>query len=153
MGVDGALTGVPTTDIRWSLNPPEVGEVSRFVNVTARDFPGVYEGAIRAVVTVETEAGPVTKEVSATLVIRNSLASVDVTPGVSTLTRGERMQFQALAYDRNRVLLPDVFFRWSLADSSVGTIDRNGLFTAKGEIGEYPGVIRVEAVQRLRAPP
>ena len=140
------------TNIRWSLDPPEVGEVSQFVNVTANDFPGLYEDAIRAVVTLETAEGPVTHEVSASLIIRGPLTSVDVVPSVATLPRGEKIGFRAVAYDENGVLLPDVFFRWSIADPAAGKIDSSGLFTAEGRIGEYPGAVQVEAVQRGRAP-
>ena len=70
---------------------------------------------------------------------------------MATLAQGERMQFRAAAYDKRHVLLPDILFRWSVADDTVGTIDSNGLFIAEGAPGEYPGVIKVEAVQRQRA--
>jgi len=122
-----------------------VGEVSQFVNVTAHDFPGIYEGAIHAEVTIQTDNGPVTQEVSATLVIRDALASVQITPQAASLARGEKMQFQALAYDRNNVMLPDVFFKWKVADPAVGSIDANGLFMAKGLPGLYSGVVQVQA--------
>ena len=141
-----------TANIRWSLDPPEVGEVSQFVNVTANDFPGQYEGAIRAEVTLETDEGPVTQEVSANLIIRGPLTRVEVVPPVATLPRGEKIGFRAVAYDENGILLPDAFFRWSIADPAAGKIDSSGLFTAEGRIGEYPGAVQVEAVQRRRAP-
>ena len=112
---------------------------------------GSYEGAIRAEVQLRTEDGPVTQEVSATLVIRDSLATTEITPGVATLASGEEIQFRAAAYDENGIVVPDAFFRWSLTDDTVGSIDSNGVFTAKGLIGEYPGVVLVEAIQRLKS--
>ena len=151
VGLNGDLQRVPEAEVRWSLSPPEVGQVSQFVTVTANDFPGVYEGAIQAQVTLETEDGLLKQAVSATLVIRGSLARAEVTPGRVRLAEGERMQFRALAYDENGVLLPDVFFRWSVADPAAGAMDSNGLFTAKGEIGEYLGAVQVEAMQRRRS--
>ena len=139
------------TDIRWSLNPPNVGEVSQFVIVTANDFPGVYEDAIRAEVTQETDTGSVTHEVSATLIIRDNLKTVDITPSAASTASGQRVQFRAVAYDNNGIVLPDAFFRWSVADRSVGTIDANGVFTPKGPVGKYPGMVHVEAGQRMPA--
>ena len=43
IGLNGDIQGVPNASVSWSLSPPEVGEVSRFVTVTAKDFPGTYE--------------------------------------------------------------------------------------------------------------
>ena len=148
VGLQGDIQGISTANIRWSLTPPEVGEVSRFVTVTAANHPGTYEGAIRAEVTLDTEDGPVNHEVSATLIIRDVLASVEITPQVSTLALAEKVQFRAVAYDRNHVMVPDVSFRWTITDPDVGTIDANGMFTAGGRPGEYLDAVQVETTQR-----
>ena len=102
VGLNGDIRAMSTANVRWSLNPSEVGDVSQFVAVTAHDFPGIYEGAIRAEVTLETESG---------LVIRDRLARVEITPGVATLARKEKIQFRAVAYDKNGIIPTDVFFR------------------------------------------
>ena len=120
IGLQGDVADVTTANVNWSLTPPEVGEVSRFVVVTAHDYPGIYENAIRAEVIQQTESGPVAQTVSATLVIRGPLAKVEVTPPVISLALGERMQPRALAYDRNDLLLSDVSFKWSVADAEPG---------------------------------
>ena len=148
VGLDADIQKLSSTNVSWSLDPPRVGDVSQYITVTAHDFPGVYEGAIRAQVTLDTEDGPVTREVSASLVIRGPLESVEITPQVDTLARGEKTQFRALAYDGNRILLSDVHFRWSVTDPLAGIIDANGVFTAEGLPGEYPGAVEVVAVQR-----
>ena len=119
------------------------------IAIRPHDFPGVYPDAIRAEVTLETETGPVVKEVSATLIIRDKLDHVIITPDVVRLAQKERIQFQAVGYDKNNILMPDVFFRWSVINPDVGTIDSRGLFTAEGDPGEYPDAVRVEAFQRL----
>ena len=152
IGLQGDVADVTTANVNWSLTPPEVGEVSRFVVVTAHDYPGIYENAIRAEVIQQTESGPVAQTVSATLVIRGPLAKVEVTPPVISLALGERMQPRALAYDRNDILLSDVSFKWSVADAEAGSMDSNGVFTAEGRPGRYPGAIEVTAIQR-QAPP
>ena len=151
IGLDTRVHGPSTANVSWSVTPPEVGEVSQFITVTAHDFPGTYEGAIRANLTLETPSGPVTQAVSATLVIRGTLDGVEIVPADVTLGHGERMPFRAVAYDENRVLIPDVFFRWSVADPDAGTIDASGVFVARGHPGEYPGAVHVEAVQRRGA--
>ena len=120
--------------------------------VTANDFPGIYPGAIRGVVTLDTEKGPLTEEVNATLVIRDILHTVEVSPTVATMAKGQRLAFRAVAYDKNDVVLSDVSFRWSVTDGSAGTIDASGVFIAQGSPGEYPGAVRVQAVQRSRSP-
>ena len=148
IGLNADVQALSTTNIRWSLDPPQVGEVSQYITVTAHDVPGIYEAAIRAEVTLQTESGPLTREVSATLVIRGPLENVEITPQVDTLARGEKTQFRAIAYDRNRVLLSDVYFRWKVMDPTAGTIDANGVFTAEGSPGEYPGAVQVLAIQR-----
>ena len=154
ISLDGDVQFLSTANIDWSLNPPEVAAVSQFVNVTAHDFPGVYEDAIRAQVTVQTENGPVIKEVRSTLIIRDVLDSVEVTPQIATAARGDKVQFRAVARDRNGVLVPDVTFRWKVSNPeegpAVGTIDAGGLFTVQGPPGNYPGAVQVEAVQRGR---
>ena len=151
VGLNGNVQELSTANVRWSLTPPEVGEVSQFVTVTAHNFPGIYEGAIRASVTLQTASGPVIQELSATMIIRDTLATVEIAPQAATLARGEKMQFRAIAYDKNNILLSDVSFRWSVTDPALGTIDQSGLFTADGSPGEYPGAVQVQASQRRRS--
>ena len=69
---------------------------------------------------------------------------------MAALARGDRVQFRAIAYDRNNVILPDVQFFWSVTHSPSGSIDTRGEFNAMGEPGEYPGAVMVEAVQAPR---
>ena len=145
---DGDVRELTDSNVSWSVVPPEVGEVSKFVTVTAHDSPGIYEDAIRAKVTLKGETGLVVQEVSATLIIRGKLDNLEITPQVATMAQGESIQFRAVAYDKSGVLLPEVSFRWNLTDPAVGEIDRGGLFTAKGRPGEYTGVIQVEATER-----
>ena len=148
IGLGGTVRSLSSANITWRLNPPEVGDVSQFVTVTAHDFPGVYEGAITAQVTLDTDDGPVIQDVSATLVIRGPLDSVEITPRVHTLAIGDRIQFRAVGYDENRVLLPDVSYQWNVVESTAGSIDENGVFTATGSPGKYAGAVEVLAVQR-----
>ena len=120
IALEGSIQGLNDANVEWSVNPPEVGGMSQFVVVTANDFPGIYPGAIRGVVTLDTESGPLTEEVNATLVIRDILDTVEVSPTVATMAKGQRLAFRAVAYDKNGVVLSDVSFRWSVTDGSAG---------------------------------
>ena len=80
IGLGGDVAGLQSADIYWYLNPPTVADMSRSAVVTAHNSPGVHPGAIRAVVTLETEYGSVTEEVAATLIIRGSLERVRSRP-------------------------------------------------------------------------
>lgn len=102
---------------------------------------------------METDEGTLVQEVSATLIIRGSLTKVEIAPGSASLAPGERASFRAVAYDENDVLLSDIFFRWSVSDPAVGSIDSNGVFTAKGPVGTYPGAVEVQAIQRRTSQP
>jgi PGF-pre-PGF domain-containing protein len=59
------------------------------------------------------------------------LASITVTPASITLAVGEVQQFTATAYDPTGSEIPPVVVTWTISDGAVGTIDENGLFTAR----------------------
>ena len=152
IGLGGDVTGLSENRPNWSVDPPEVGAITKFAMVTAHNRPGTYPRGIRAQVIFDTASGPISREVAATLVIRDVLGSVEIVPGIVALSRGEKVQFRAVAYDKNNILVPNVLFRWSVTHDPAGTVDANGLFTAEGLPGEYPGVIEVKAVERRRPP-
>ena len=136
-------------DVQWSLNP-ELGEVTPFVEVKAGKAPGIYPQAIQAVVTVKTDSGVITREVSADLTIRGDLNTVKIEPLTATTTPGGRVQFRAQALDANGVLLPDISFQWKVVDKQAGEIDFDGSLVAGQELGEYPDAIHVIVTQRIR---
>ena len=147
--------GLARAEVQWDLDSSEVAELraaNQFAILVAGSSPGIYEDAIHAEVMVETEDGSITLEAISTLVIRGSLDSVEITPPVGTVEIGGRIQFSAVGYDINRVPLPDVTLIWSVEDPEVGTIDNSGLFTPKGTPGEFPGAVKVTAIQRQRLP-
>lgn len=149
LGLDGYGRPLSDFDVKWSLSP-ELGEVTPFVEVKAGKTPGIYPGAIRAVVTVKTSQGVVTQEVAANLTIRGPLATVTIDPPTATVAPGGAFQFRAQARDASGVLLPDVFFKWSVVDKGVGRIDFDGSLVASRELGQHPDAVQVVAVQRIR---
>ena len=149
VGLDENGRPLADLDVQWSLNP-ELGEVTPFVEVKAGKAPGIYPQAIQAVVTVKTDSGVITREVSADLTIRGDLNTVKIEPLTATTTPGGRVQFRAQALDANGVLLPDISFQWKVVDKQAGEIDFDGSLVAGQELGEYPDAIQVIVTQRIR---
>jgi PGF-pre-PGF domain-containing protein len=59
------------------------------------------------------------------------LASITVAPASITLDVGDVQQFSATAYDQTGTEMTGVRVAWTSSDGTVGTIDANGLFTAR----------------------
>lgn len=59
------------------------------------------------------------------------LTTISVTPTTTTLNAGDTQQFTAIALDQfGNALTTQPTFTWTSSDTSVGTIDDSGLFTA-----------------------
>ena len=58
------------------------------------------------------------------------ISSITVSPASATLTHGETQQFAATAYDGDNNTISGVSFTWTSSDTSVGTVDASGVFTA-----------------------
>jgi hypothetical protein len=146
-GLDAEGRPLRNTEARWWLERPDIGRITDRGVLTADSRPGTYPDAVH--VEVKSEAG--SQKASATLVILGTLHRVEIVPKAPTLAMGDRLQLLAVAYDENGAVLPTVLFRWSVADPASGAIDRRGLFTASRQPGQYPGAIRVDAVQAARS--
>jgi uncharacterized protein (TIGR03437 family) len=55
------------------------------------------------------------------------IARIEVAPSAARIERGERQQFTARAFDADGLELQGVIFRWHAGDTTVATIDGNGL--------------------------
>lgn len=60
---------------------------------------------------------------------------VVVTPKTAELQPGETANFDAKAFDEDEKEIANAVFEWSCSDENIGTVDQNGLFTAKS-VGE-----------------
>jgi uncharacterized protein (TIGR03437 family) len=56
-----------------------------------------------------------------------AISRVEVSPSSATITAGARQQFTARAFDAGNNEVPGVLFTWQSGDTSVATIDQNGL--------------------------
>ncbi len=63
-------------------------------------------------------------------VISREIEHIVITPASSMVYKGNRIQFQAQAYDIDGTLIPGVTFEWSTEPSVYGEINNEGLFTA-----------------------
>ncbi|WP_054848029.1 Ig-like domain-containing protein [Methanoculleus chikugoensis] len=63
--------------------------------------------------------------------VEPELTTIEVNPpSAPTLEIGDTEQFNATAFDQNDLEITDVEFNWSCSNTTVGTIDGTGLFTA-----------------------
>lgn len=77
------------------------------------------------------------------------IARVEVFPPTATIDAGAQQQFIARAFDAGNNEVPGVIFAWQSSNTSVATIDRNGLTT-----GVSPGATEIRATGRgVQSPP
>src|SRR5262249_10883199 len=68
---------------------------------------------------------------SVTVVVNQTLTSIAVSPGTSTLTSGQTQQFAAIGLDQfGGPLVAQPGFSWGLSSGSVGNVSASGLFSA-----------------------
>ena len=67
-----------------------------------------------------------------TITVTPRIARIDVSPSNTTINRGQSQQFSATAFDQNNQPLSGVSFSWSSSNTSVATIDTNGLASGVG---------------------
>ncbi|MBI2873269.1 MAG: hypothetical protein HYY00_08800 [Chloroflexi bacterium] len=145
--VDGRGVAVRDASITWSA-PTGAAQVDKEGRVVAGDIPGIYKEGIKVEVSVQGPEGTMTVTRSVDLLIEGELSRVDVIPGQAVVPPGGTLQFIFEAYDANGLRLPLATGEWSLADSSVGRIDRRGRLVAGQRPGTYQDAIRVRVEQR-----
>lgn len=118
---DGAaLSGVSFT---WASSDETVATVDGDGLAEA-----VGDGEAEITATASGESG------SATLAVARSVEAVTVSPASATLTAvGDTVRFTATATDENGTGVPGVTFAWSSGDTTVATVDEEGLATARAE--------------------
>lgn len=147
IAIDQAGRRLRSPQVRWSLSD-DLGEISDTGKVTLSAAPGEYPDSVKATILLQGPDGPISQDLTASVVIRGPLARVEINQTTPSVAPRGRVQFSATAYDGNGVVITDVTFRWSVVDAAAGTISRDGLFRAGSQPGEYPNAIRVQAVQR-----
>lgn len=149
VAIDQSGRRVRNPSVAWAL-ASQVGKIAEDGRVTTTGAPGFYPNSLKATITLEGPEGQVTQELLASVTIRGPLARAEVNPLRAMVAPKGRVQFTATAYDANGVVLPDVTFRWRVADAKAGSISRDGLLRAGADVGEFLQAVRVQATQRPR---
>ena len=114
-----ALTGRP---VAWSTSAASVATVSAQGVVTA-----VALGTVMITATVEGKPGSAALEV-----VRATVATVDLSTSNTTFDIGDSLQLRATPRDASGNVLAGRIVTWSTGNSSVATIDRDGLLATVG---------------------
>jgi disulfide oxidoreductase YuzD len=78
-----------------------------------------------------------------------AIARIEVTPASATIDNGAKQQFTAKAFNSNGDVISGVIFFWQSSNTSVATIDQNGLATSLS-----PGTTNITASARgVQSPP
>ena len=102
--------------------------------VAAVEAAGVVTAAGNGTATITASAGSASD--AAVVTVRQTVASVDVSPSVAELTAwGETVQLTAEALDANGHAVAGAVFSWESADALVAGVDAIGLVSGIGEGG------------------
>jgi uncharacterized protein YjdB len=112
---DGAGTTIPGAEVVWSSDGPAVATVNGATGVAT----AVGNGVATITATSESASG------SASLTVAQTVATLEVTPGATTLEAlGATQAFTALARDDNgNALARPVAFAWAIDRPEVATVD------------------------------
>jgi uncharacterized protein YjdB len=128
-----ALNGITITFASSDINVATVDSVT--TDATTGIATAIVTGRNAGTVSITANATDGTRNASsnpATLNVNNpppTITRIDVTPTSATIGAGAKQQFTAHAFDQNNQEITGVTFTWSSSNTSVATIDANGLAT------------------------
>ncbi len=112
--LDGDGNVLPATAIEWRSANPEVASVD--------EMGGVVSKSVGATMIVVACAGCNDVPDTASILVRQVVASASLVPEAATLAQGYAGQLRAVASDSNDVQIPDVDFTWSSSEPSVASV-------------------------------
>ena len=150
-GLGEPLTG---TELRWTINKNNVGEIDGNGNFVAGGTPGIYAESIRVEAIMKGETGNMLAEDYATVVINKMagnrpLESVQVIPSSVILPPGERALLSVRGIDTIGDYVSNLSTAWTVVNPIVGEIRRDGQFSAYGPPGIYPKSIMATVTQKI----
>jgi parallel beta-helix repeat protein len=116
--LDESGTEVADPSITWSSLEPSVATV---------DAQGKVKSKAVGIALITALAGGVSD--TATVEVRQVVASVSISPSTATLEVGETQQFTASAVDSAGTEVRDVTFTWNSSNDTVASVDESGLAT------------------------
>ena len=121
-GYDQYGNTIPTGEIVWSSTNEAVGTI---------DASGMFTALAAGSTELVAEANGISGKANVTVTpAAPVLTSIAVTPESPALEVGTTQQFTATCYDQYGQTMPEVTVSWSSSNTSVGTIESNGMFTA-----------------------
>jgi len=124
-GYDQYGDPIPTGEIVWSSTNDTVGTI---------DASGLFTALAAGSTELIAEANGTSGKANVTVTPASQvLTSIAVTPESPALEIGTAQQFTATCYDQYGQKMPDVTVSWSSDNTTVGTIDATGFFTATAE--------------------
>ena len=133
--------------VEWEVVESTAGLINDSGAFKASSEPGRYKDALRVRMIQEKDGQVIVLETHATVNIVGPLDSVRVTRSITTLESGRSVWLFAVGHDSNGLEIPNLQFRWSVDDPSVGSITPSGLFTAGPEPGSFENAVKVTAVE------
>jgi len=122
---DASGNTMPGVPVAWSCNDETVGTIGA---------DGVFTALAAGSATITASADGVYGTAAVTVTDEDLVPqSIAITPTAATLAVNETGQFTATALDQFGNELPEVAVTWTSSNTTVGTIDESGIFTALAE--------------------
>ncbi len=122
---DNTMTGI---DIDWTSSDTTVGTIDQTGTFTA-----LAEGTADITATAGDIFGTATVTVTTQAPPEAVLTGIEVTPATPTVEIGGEVGFTAICYDQSGNAMMGIDIDWTSSDTTVGTIDQTGTFTALAE--------------------
>ncbi|MCH8308941.1 MAG: hypothetical protein IIB17_00420, partial [Chloroflexi bacterium] len=133
----------------WEVVTDGVGEVDQFGSFKASGKPGIYNSAVRAILTQSLNGELITRTATIDINITGTLTDVVVEPDVAAVIEGDTIHYSAVGLDENGLVISGLLVRWRLADPDLGTIDPLGNFTANARPGLHTDAIIATVIQTI----
>lgn len=136
VGYDQYGVGMSGITFTWTSSVTSVASVNGVNSEGANN--GVAAGLAAGSTSIAVSANGVHATASLTVIAPPppppppAVNSINVVPGTASINPGGTQQFSALATDQNGSAMSGVVFTWTSSDSTVATIDANGLATGVG---------------------
>ncbi len=138
---------IPGAEFVWNLNESTLGEINNLGLLTVKATEGNFENAVSVTAIWEGVQISASSDVRvATTPKADNFLAVHALPQRFFVDAGDRLQLRAVALNGLGELVAGTEIRWTMADSTAGSIDGNGNFIAGPKPGIYTRSVKVEAM-------
>ena len=143
-------SGITPLLVNWNLLNSSAGKLTSSGIFTAVATPGEFDQAIEFTVTDSDLRGIINVIVVEPQPLDMVLNSVSTEFDLLSIISGESAGIAAYAWSENGSTISDARFDFEVSDSSIGSFDSIGIFTAGVIPGTYKSSIKVTAIQNYR---